>query len=333
MLNIIDKFSKYPNIHYEKNSIYPFYQLNESTYIESVLEHVIEILGKDFYGYDFFVYSNHGPGNIPPQSVSHLSAKKKVLLFFSDEHGEDPGAFSENYHAVFKSYIGLPTEKPNVFPLAIGLVKDVPTFPTIPINERNTNVFFSGNLNLNRVGFYKSLTNWGSLFPNRLLTTEVGIKLLLNLKRDFSRYFPDSLILFNHKFKSGLTPSVYGETLSQSKVILCPRGYFSTECFRHYEALRAGCIVVSERLPDNHLYKDSPIIQIDNWDEGLKQVGKLIVDQEKMDQLHHQALDWWENVFSEKATAKYITSCLNKLLHFPGEDLQPGNREVGTARR
>ncbi len=313
MLNITDDISSYPNVHYEQNSKYPFHQLNESAYIESVLKTLIDILGDDFYGYDFFIYSNHGPGNIPPQSAKDFTQRKKVLLYFSDEHGEDPGVFSDNYHAIFKSYIGVAKGKSNIFPLAIGLVKDVPTFPVIPINQRKINVFFSGNLNLNRVGFYKSLTPWGPLFPKKLLATGTGIKLLLRLKRDFSGYFPKSRITFNHKFKSGLSPSAYGETLSQSKVILCPRGYYSTECFRHYEALRAGCIVVSERLPDNHLYKNSPIIQIDNWDDGFKQVNSLLSDKEKMDRLHHQAVEWWENVFSEKATANYISSCLRKL--------------------
>ena len=122
------------------------------------------------------------------------------------------------------------------------------------------------------------------------------------------------MILFNRGFKSGLTPSTYGETLSQSKVILCPRGYFSTECFRHYEALRAGCVIISERLPDNHLYKNSPIIQIDDWNEGLQQVDKLLADKEKLNQLSQQGLEWWTNVFSEKATAHYIADRLNHLI-------------------
>lgn len=307
------EIEQYNNIHYDQNSLYALDQLNEADYIESVLEHLVELLDSKFSNYNFFIYSNHGPGNPPPESVNYFSPKKKVLLYFSDEHGEDPSAFSESYHAIFKSYIGTPKEARNIFPLALGLVNDVPLYPIVPINERKINVFFSGNLNQNRVALYKSLTSLDRLFPERLLTSTTGVKLLVNIKSDFSKRFEDSLILFNNGFKSGLSPSAYGETLSQSKVILCPRGYFSTECFRHYEALRAGCVVISERLPDNHLYKNSPIIQIDNWNDGLKQADKLLADKGKLIQLSQQGLDWWENVFSEKATANYIADRLNYL--------------------
>ena len=304
----------YSNIHYDRNSLYDLASLNESDYIGSVIEYLAEMLGTDFLNYDFFIYSNHGPGNTPPQSVDYASPKKKVLLYFSDEHGEDPTAFSESYHAIFKSYIGAANEERNIFPLALGLVKDVPSYPIVPINERKINVFFSGNLNLNRVAFYKNLTSLGWILPEKLLKRTWGLKLLISIKRDFSKRFPKSMILFNRGFKSGLTPSTYGETLSQSKVILCPRGYFSTECFRHYEALRAGCVIISERLPDNHLYKNSPIIQIDDWNEGLQQVDKLLADKEKLNQLSQQGLEWWANVFSEKATAHYIADKLNHLI-------------------
>lgn len=307
------KIERYTNIHYDQNSLYAFDQLNEADYIESVLEHLVELLGSEFSNYDFFIYSNHGPGNHPPESLNYSSPKKKVLLYFSDEHGEDPSAFSDSYYAIFKSYIGTAKEAGNIFPLALGLVKDVPAYPIVPINSRKINVFFSGNLNLNRIALYRSLTSLGRFFPERLLTSATGIKLLVNLKRDFSKRFTDSVILFNNGFKSGLSPSVYGETLAHSKVILCPRGYFSTECFRHYEALRTGCVVISERLPDNHLYRNSPIIQIDNWNDGLKQADKLLADKEKLNQLSQKGLDWWENVFSEKAAANYIADRINHL--------------------
>ena len=308
------KNKKYPNIHYDKHSLYPFQELNESVYIEAVLDHLVEIFGSKFSRYEFIVYSNHGPANPPPESMNCHSPKKKVLLYFSDEHGVDPSPFSGSYHAIFKSYIGTAKEASNIFPLPLGLVKDVPSYPVIPINERKINVFFSGNLNLNRVTLYKSLTSLGRLFPERILSSALGIEFLVKIKRDFSKRFPDSLILFNNGFKSGLTPSTYGETLSQSKVILCPRGYFSTECFRHYEALRAGCVIISERLPDNHLYKNSPIIQVDNWNDGLRQADKLLADKEKLNQLSQHGLDWWENVFSEKAAANYVADRLKTLL-------------------
>lgn len=305
-----ETLSKYENIRYEENSIYPFAQLNESTYIESVLHHLSTLLGEAFQDFIFFIYSQHGPGNLPPKSAEYPSDKKKVLLYFSDEHGEDPIAYSSNYYAVFKAYVGLAREASRIFPLPIGLVKDVPAFPVVPIHERKINVFFSGNLNSNRLGFYKSLAGLSRTFPLELLNSNKRRTLLLHIKRDFSRKFPDSTIKFNNGFKSGLSPYDYGYTLAQSKIVLCPKGFLSPECFRHYEAIRTGCIVISEKLPDNHLYKNSPIIQVDNWEEGLGMVEQLLRDPHRMQQLHLEALDWWDQVFSEKAAAHYIASHL-----------------------
>jgi hypothetical protein len=302
----------YKNLHYEPNSHYSFDELNESEFIKKIFLELRELMGISFFDYEFFIFSNHDVFK-KPHSVNVQLEKKKVLLYFSDERGQNPSDFSDEYFAVFKSYLPKDTTLPNVFPLSLGYVKDVPEVAVVPFEERVYNVFFSGNLNTNRIDFYRSLTRLKYLIPSGKFVFRSLCNLLLRMKSDFSSYFPDSIIKFNGKFRSGISPAKYGEILVHSKVALCPKGFSSPECFRHYESMRAGCIVVSEKLPDNELYRNSPIIQVDNWDQGLEIVRDLLKNENQMKEIHYKTLEWWENKLSERATAKYITSCLASL--------------------
>ena len=130
--------------------------------------------------------------------------------------------------------------------------------------------------------------------------------MLLTIQRDFKKAFPDSIIIFNKKFKEGFSVHEYGEVLAESKIVFSPKGFDSSECFRLYEAMRAGCIVISERLPDIEFYKDSPIIQIDDWEEGLTIAKRLLLNPYEMERLQEEITKWWEERCSEEAMAKFV---------------------------
>lgn len=302
----------YDNIYYEANSRYPFEELNESKFIERIFIHLIEILQDDFDGYDFYVFSNHDRNTVPESRLLD-TRKKKVLLYFSDEQGEDPVHLSGQYFAIFKSYIPGVSSSPNVFPLPLGYVKGVDELPIQPVNERKHNVFFRGNLNVSRLPFYKSFSILGKLLPDNIPGKKFLIKWVVKWKNDYSQYFPQSIIWFNNSFKSGFSPSEYAGVLADSKVVLCPAGFSSAECFRHYEAMRAGCVIVSEKLPDNELYIGSPIIQIANWKEGLEITARLIREPLELQRIQEEVIVWWRDKWSEKATANFIISKLRDL--------------------
>lgn len=303
----------FDNVHYEANSQYPFLELNESQFIEGLFQALVEVMLSSFDDFEFYIFSNHEQGAMPISS-SITSGRKKVLLYFSDEKGEDPKYLADHYFAIFKSYVPTALLHKNVFPLALGYVKDVPELPAKPIHEREYNVFFRGNLNVSRLPFYKSFSFLKNLLPDKMWGKKFLTNHLVKFKSDYSDYFPQSIIYFNDKFKSGLTPSEYGEILADSKIVLCPKGFSSSECFRHYEAMRAGCIIISEELPHNELYEGSPILQVSSWREGLKLAEELINDPDRMRKLHEAALFWWKTRWSEKATAGYIKSKLLDLI-------------------
>lgn len=299
------------NIHYDPHSNFTFDQLNESLFIERLFEQLILILGAAFEEHDFWIFSNQYPKEILPESINYPSSRKKVLLYFSDESGVDPVTLSDSYFAIFKSYMPKDSESSNVFPLALGYVRGVPEFPILNINERKYNVFFQGNLNKNRIEFYRNFSSLKWLLPSgNILKHFLYRKLLIRYRSDYSFFFPNSRIVFNKSFKNGINEQEYGEVLRNSKIILCPRGFQSSESFRHFEAMRAGCVILSERLPRNHLYEGSPIIEVENWGEGLKMVDDLLMNKRKLEKIQKEMVEWWNTKCSEKATAHFISSAL-----------------------
>ncbi|SHN02819.1 hypothetical protein SAMN04488057_105306 [Cyclobacterium lianum] len=310
------------NVIYEKTSNYRFDELNESLFIKQVIFELREALGDTFFNFEFFIYSHHNVNKRNPDAVKDtmppsgnlVSKQKKILLYLSDEGGLDPSDYADKYFAIFKAYIGNKAQASNVFPLALGYVNAVPEFPDKPIKERKYNVFFRGNLNMNRIDFYRTFSRLRYLLPAESITThEYYRKLLLRIKNDFSSIFEQSIVMFNDGFKVGFSPEKYGEVLSDSKIVLCPKGYFMTECFRHFEAMRAGCVIISEPLPATPFYKESPIIQIENWDVGKVVIQSLLKDEDTMERIHEQTRKWWLEKCSEKATANYIIERLENL--------------------
>ena len=299
------------NVFYEKNSDYQFVELNESLYLENIFENLQTLMGQEFNTCDFFIFSNHKLDRLP-KSMHFKTAKRKVLLYLSDEFNKNVIYLGEHYYAIFKAYLEADKLGNNIFPLGIGYVRDVPEVNIIPANERKFNVFFSGNLNKNRIDFYRNFTSFKGLLPSqRILSSKGYIELLISLKSNFSNFFEDSIITFNSSFKSGFSAIEYGNILGNSKVVLSPKGFDRSECFRLYEAMRAGCVIISERLPQILFYKDSPVIQINNWKEGIRLTKQLLDDPKKLERLQMETLKWWEQRCSEKAMAAFIIRNLN----------------------
>lgn len=298
------------NVFYEESSEYKFSELSESIFIEKIFMELKKELGKDFFCYKFYIFSNHR-GKKLPDSYYHKNEQNKILIYLSDENGRSPDTIFNEFIAVFKSYLGDTCTKKNVFPFPLGYVNGVRELPIKPVQSRPINVYYSGNLNMNRINFYRTFSKLKPVLPSEfVITTKIYRKFLLKLNSNFSDYFENSIIVFNEDFKSGFSREVYSKHLSDSKIVLCPKGYYKTESFRHFEAMRAGCIVVSEKLPDTPFYTNSPIIQIENWNEGINLVKNLLKDEQKMAEFHIETVNWWNEKCSEKATAKFIASKL-----------------------
>jgi hypothetical protein len=272
-------------------------------------------MGYDFNQYEFYIFSFSWEQDKLPESALYTTNKKKILIYISDESSNVPYYLSTYYFAIFK--VHLQSNKflvDNIFNFPLGCVKDVPQLPVININNRKYSVFFIGNLNENRLSFFYYLL-FGKI-PNRML--HICIRLIIKLKflkkiftlLKFDNKYSNSFIRFTGGFKNGIPPEKYGEIIADSKIVLCPKGFQFTECFRHYEAMRAGCVIISEKLPPTYFYKDSPIIQISDWKEGLKVANELINNNEELERLSKATINWWKNKCSEDAVAQYVADTI-----------------------
>lgn len=300
------------NVTYDQNSSYPWEDLNEKDFLTDFFSNLKSIMGSDFLKWNFYILSSHNP-DIIPQSVLEVKPNK-VLFFISDESCTVPLNLSKSYDFIFKSYITQANSKLNIFPFALGCVKDVPALKGPVISEREYNIFFSGNLNKNRLPLYREFHPIFKHLPKSIALPFVHSWRKTGwprLKDDFSTNFERSNIVFSRKFKGGLTPIEYAGYLANSKIVFCPRGFNSYETFRHMEALRAGSIVISEPLPETIFYKNSPIITVPNWKVGLRKARELLADNDRLIEIQKKSITWWEDVCSEPAVAKYVARLLS----------------------
>jgi hypothetical protein len=108
-------------------------------------------------------------------------------------------------------------------------------------------------------------------------------------------------------------PNRYSQSMMQTKICCAPRGT-SIETYRLYEAMRYGCIIISEPLPPHWFYQGAPILQVANWTELNTLLPRLLSNPELMLKLHQQTLDWWQKKCSEVACGQYIVDQLKTLL-------------------
>lgn len=77
--------------------------------------------------------------------------------------------------------------------------------------------------------------------------------------------------------------------------------------------MRAGCIIISEKLPGTYFYQNSPIIQVHHWRDGLRKVAELLENPIEMERLGDLTKKWWVERCSEEATAQFVFDKLTSL--------------------
>jgi len=296
-----------------ESSINHYADLLERDYLESLYKHLQAEMGSRINDYDFVLWSNMGEQD-SPVSIALTGRKPKVLLHISDETSSAPFHLTHNFAAIFKCFLLREFPEHKIFALPLGYASSVPNLPVLPMSERKYNVCFLGCPQKNRMQFSVVLSKLvgrayrDSMRNGKIPQPAVGIH--QGFVCDFSEAFPNSYIRFTSGFSKGLDRVSYGAILRDSKIALCPGGWKSNETYRHFEAMRAGCVLISDPLPETRLYRDAPIIRITNWQRLEETVSQLLRSPERMLELQRLTLAWWEDVCSEKATAAYIRAQL-----------------------
>ncbi|SHJ09048.1 hypothetical protein SAMN02745146_2253 [Hymenobacter daecheongensis DSM 21074] len=299
----------------------------EQEYMGNIIANLHTLLGAEAKDYIILIYSHLwiAKDNRYDFIAQHGDTKKIVVLYLSDEDPSSPlpdELMSKKVFAVFKTSLVKDGPYPNLYKFPLGYAASTKHRPVTEINTRKTNVYFSGALHNTRLPLFKNFTFF------RALPQWYWIRVFHQFKKyvphNYNGHYPDSHIQFNKGgFRSGMTPDKYTELLYNSKIVLCPTGILSQETLRHYEAMRAGCIVISDPLPDTFYYTGSPMIIMHDWSKLDALVKDLLGNPQRMSEIQQKTLAWWKDVCSEEAVAQYMLDTLRR---------QPKPRAAATAQ-
>jgi len=245
--------------------------------------------------------------------------KKNILLWIADELGKEPSECIFNkFYLVFKNHLKKNPANKRIRPLPLFTPKENLPKNQKEIKNRELNVFFSGCSNKNRILLYCGLKGIPGLISRIIykFSCVKGIgrivsKLFCSKEYDFSYKIPQSIIKFTSGFYKGYSPTEYSRLTSDAKIVLNPRGFHSTECFRMYEAMAAGCVVISEELPKLSIYENIPIYQVKDWSKVYEISTELLEDKDKLDRLSEESYQFYKEHLSAEAIAKYIINTIS----------------------
>jgi hypothetical protein len=188
----------------------------------------------------------------------------------------------------------------------------------VPMQERLFNLSFIGCMNRNRIGLASLVSKIPKIlitlfgFPNHKNAKKYS-EFMISLVNHIAHWMnPRDFFKFTGDFAKGFDAITYLNYLHTSKISLCPRGWQNVESFRIYESMRAGCAVITEKLPDRSYYKDIPVIQVNDWKEGLEVARDLLKDEEKLKALGEASRAFYDAKLSPEATAKIIIDKLKQ---------------------
>ncbi len=102
----------------------------------------------------------------------------------------------------------------------------------------------------------------------------------------------------------------YSDQLMDAKIALVPRGA-CPQTFRFFQAMRAGCVVITDVVPAQRFFLGAPVVRLRSWNELEGTVLSLLADPKLMKRRHQEALDWWSKHCSEETVGQYIADVLS----------------------
>ncbi len=179
--------------------------------------------------------------------------------------------------------------------------------PIKDMEARKYDVFFAGSVVHNSHAQW-SLKRWIGT-PKSISRTKM-ISSLQRIKEKHPEMNIEIATTSNFGASMSADESLYSQRMMDTKISVVPRGT-SFETIRYYEAMRYGCIVITEALPDRWFYEGSPAIQIKDWSELEGILENLLNNPHLVREKHQQALNWWNTKASEAAIGAYMAEKLN----------------------
>ena len=195
----------------------------------------------------------------------------------------------------------------SIYDIPLGYFNQI-NLPVKPIEDRLYDVSFAGSIEQRKMPSVWSLNYWlkspKTIARKKMLSA-------INIIKTKNPDIKFDLTIHSHFGASvGADINNYCQKLMDTKICLVPRGT-SLETYRFFEAIRYGCVVVTEALPSRWFYNDSPAIKVTDWSELVEILDQLVDNPELMKKKHQESLDWWKTKCSEAAVADYIVRKLN----------------------
>jgi len=192
-------------------------------------------------------------------------------------------------------------------PIPLGYARQH-ELPVKPIAERPHLIWFAGSLDNAAVGRFSLYPRLANL-PKRRARQEM----VANLRR-LQAFHPDWPISLqvNQTYQAGPSDpgDAYARRLMDTRICVAPRGT-TPETHRFFEAMRAGCVVICQPLPDFWFYRSAPAIRLKRWSELEAAVEALLAAPARLEELHLASRRWWEEVAGPSAMARTIAAILN----------------------
>ncbi len=179
--------------------------------------------------------------------------------------------------------------------------------PQIPMGDRSLDLFFAGEVNYKAPpGSYLRYTSTSKREARVQLWAELQrLQATGEWKLDLGNISAGEKNAVPH-FGS------YSEKMMQSRICVAPRGSVA-DSFRSFEGLRAGCLVVCNRLPaDEFMYPHAPLLIVHHWREIEGILKKYARDIAALEAWRARALAWWHDRLRPEAVAPWVAERLNE---------------------
>jgi glycosyltransferase involved in cell wall biosynthesis len=200
--------------------------------------------------------------------------------------------------------LGTSEARARVYSLPLGYFFN-PGPPSTEIRDREVGFSFAGSVeyiandgfNLRRL-----------LAPAKLISRR---KMAAALETYLTRHPNSGMVKKTSHFMESISHrEEYLNLLKRSKVVVCPRGEIS-ETYRFFEAAACGCAIICEPLPLAWYYEGQPAVIVNDWRKLDTVLDELLTNDAKLTEIARRTAEYWRDLVSEAAIARYIVAQLS----------------------
>lgn len=273
-----------------------------------IIRYTLPLHEKDYFNNVFKILEKHLDDNfvitVDPLTAENpkrgtlepVPGRINILLGMWDEYDSKfHRELYDKYDFIFNQYIIGEEEREydHLFSLPLGyngniIEENEHIQPLVSVSERPVDLFFSGHMSSKQR--YESMINNITYFQENKTYEKHNFD--FNVTTGFMR---------------GFKGKEYYKKLYNSKVVFCPPGNISNETYRFYEAMMCGCVIISPTLPDTEIYRDVPVIQVEDFNNNAAKVASdLLEDKVSLTYLQNKNIEFWKTRYSYNSVADYI---------------------------